>query len=198
MEVEGAMVPFHANPNIIFANICLLDYYQHTCLHKYQSRHIWLKRGVSTLNDSQHLFFTWFYWNIWSKRRYLKKNIVYPAHSWPHMKKNLTIHKLSSLSLNASVYTLQTQVCTQHHCSSVSTLLSRNQSWHSCVNDAVPSSTSPTSPLLLSQYTNTIPHAAVWCGNSHFLSAWEIFGPNPCDAAWRRWGGFAPRPYPLL
>lgn len=88
------------------------------------------------------------------------------------IKKKLTIHKLSSsLRLNASVYTSQTQVCTQRNAALLCPHSSlRNQAWHSGVNDAVPSSPSPTSLLLPSQYTNTTPRPAVWCGNSVHIS----------------------------
>lgn len=95
-------------------------------------------------------------------------------YSWPlHKKKKLSIHKLSFflLCLNAWVYTSQTQVCTQRNAGLLCPQSSlRNQDWHSGVNDAVPSSPSPTSSLLPSQYTNTIPQPAVWCGNSIHIS----------------------------
>lgn len=83
--------------------------------------------------------------------------------------KKLTIHKMSfSLSLNGSVYTSETQVCTQKCWSPVSTLLSKKSGstlmceWRCALLflTLLPSS----------QYTNTIPQPSVWCGNSIHIS----------------------------
>lgn len=83
--------------------------------------------------------------------------------------KKSTIHKMSfSLSLNGSVYTSETQVCTQKCWSPVSTLLSKKSGstlmceWRCALLflTLLPSS----------QYTNTIPQPAVWCGNSIHIS----------------------------
>lgn len=101
--------------------------------------------------------------------------------SRPHRGKN-TIHKLSfSLCVNASVYTSQTQVCTQRNAALLcphSPL--RNQDWHSGVNDALTSSPSPQSSLLPSQYTNAAPQSSIWCGNSFHISCQpeRFWGPN--------------------
>lgn len=110
------------------------------------------------------------------------------SHSDLHTQK-LTIHKLSSsLRLNASVYTSQTQVCTQSSAALLCPHSSlRNQDRHSGVNDAVPSTPSPTSWLL--PFTIHKHHSSagclMWKLRPHFLSTWEIFGPNPW-AAWPR------------
>ncbi len=95
----------------------------------------------------------------------------------------------------SSLYS-QTQVCTRRNASLLCPHSSlRNQDWHSGVNDALASSPSPTPSLLPSQYTNTIPQPAVWCGNSihiscqperflgliHELQGWvEEVTPRPC------------------
>lgn len=102
--------------------------------------------------------------------------ILYPVlqlklYAGPLLKKtHNTQTVLLSESLNASVYTSQTQVCTRKRCFLCLHSSLRNQGWHSCVNDAVQSSSSPTSLLLPSQYTNPIPRLAVWCGNSIHIS----------------------------
>lgn len=77
----------------------------------------------------------------------------------PHTHTKLTIHKLSSsLRLNASVYTSQTQVCTQSSAALLCPHSSlRNQDRHSGVNDAVPSSPSPTSSLAPSLHNTQTP-----------------------------------------
>lgn len=86
----------------------------------------------------------------------------------------LTIHKLSSsLRLNASVYTSQTQVCTQSSAALLCPHSSlRNQDRHSGVNDAVPSTPSPTSSLL--PFTIHKHHSSagclMWKLRPHFLS----------------------------
>lgn len=86
-----------------------------------------------------------------------------------YWKKTLTIHKMSfSLSLNASVYTSETQVCTQKCWSPVSTLLSKKSGstlmceWRCALLSLT--------LLPSSQYTNTIPQPSVWCGNSIHIS----------------------------
>lgn len=91
-----------------------------------------------------------------------------PDLSW----KKLTIHKLSfSLSLWMLQFIPHKLRCAHGNAALLCLHSSlRNQGWHSCVNDAVQSSSSPTSLLLPSQYTNPIPRLAVWCGNSIHIS----------------------------
>lgn len=97
-----------------------------------------------------------------------------------------------SCSSNAYIYASHTQVCTQKRWSSVSTLLSKKSgSTLRCEWRCGPPLPSV---LLPSQYTNTIPQPAVWCGNCMHISCQpERFfgGPNP---AWLRWDSLALSP----
>lgn len=90
-----------------------------------------------------------------------------------------TIH-ICSCSSNAYIFASHTQVCTQKRWSSVSTLLSKKSGltlrceWR--CGSQLPSM------LLASQYTNTIPQPAVWCGNFMHISCQPerfLGGSNP-------------------
>lgn len=106
----------------------------------------------------------------------------------------LTIHKPPFfLSLNASVYTFQTQVCTQNRLSSLSTLRSKKPGADTQVWMAL----HPPLPHLHSRsflhntQTPFLRSRLKWKLHLHFLSTWQIFfGSNPC-AALLRWGGYS-------